>query len=148
MSLYREEPPSKNHSSSIVLLLQPFVANQNFSTLCLSQKQPHSALFLLTQRRGFLNHRRSQVISLATCSIALAQGRVARFKNNFARNPQPLHVTKISTKRVHDRISPASNSSSALFAFRTVILLLMRILQTPLLEIRYHSQMIWMAELT
>lgn len=147
MSLYREEPPSKNYSSSIVLLLQPLVANQNFSTLCLSQKQPHSAL-LLTQKRGFLNHRRSQVISLATCSIALAQGRVARFKNNFARNPQPLHVTKISTKRVHDRISPASNSSSALFAFRTVTLLLMRILQTPLLEIRYHSQMIWMDELT
>ena len=73
-------------SSSTIFSLR----NRNFvNFMLLSPKRTHSALLLLMQRRGFLKRRRSQAISLSTCSLNLARNRrcLARFSNNFARNP-------------------------------------------------------------
>jgi hypothetical protein len=64
--------------------------NQNFFNFMLvSQNVTHSALFLLMQRRDFLNVivLKSFHWQLAASTTRRYQRRLARFKNNFTRNP-------------------------------------------------------------
>jgi hypothetical protein len=142
MPIYREEPPLNAPSTFLILVLQPLSQNQNFFN------------FMFVSRSGTtLRSSRSRIgAGFSTAIVASHLTRnlqhqprawinvASHASRTLPRPSQPLYFLNNSIKRVHRRESLASNFSGALFAFRTINLLFIRTSQTPLLEIRHHSQ--------